>query len=669
MPGLRCVKDGGYPMRAGLAALWRRAWLQGGGPGPLGAVAHQAATESPRLARRARNVVAATGVAGLLTLAAACGPASGTTGSSLPAGTHGGTTVTYAMEPGGQAGYIFPFLAGQVGLDWDTVYNVNDFQYLMYRPLYWFGSGVNPYLNPQLSLARPPVYRGHQVIIRMKTNYKWSNGEPVDAADVVFWMNMMKGEGTNGVDFSHSGLPSDVTNVRAASKYVVTMDITTPKFSQSWFTNNELSEITPMPMAWDRTASGPASCATSVPACSAVYNYLNSQSLKSASTYPSSPLWSVIDGPWRLQSLNSQGKLVLTFNKAYGGPVAPGHITTFIEVPFTSEQTEYNVLQDPAGSQTIDVGYLPTVDAPVPPAGASVGANPSSLPDYQLTSSYAWQLSYMPYNFDNNTGQGAIFRQLYFRQAFQSLVDQEGVISGPLHGYGKPTIGPVASVPATRYLSPQLQAHGDPWTLSISRAQNLLRSHGWTINPNGIDTCAQPGTGPAQCGGAIPAGAKLKFSLIYATGIDWMESAVRELASNASLAGIQVSLTAEPFSSVVNSAFTPSNHAWQLALWGSWTYSPDYLPTGDVLFAGHAPNNAGGYNDPRNNQLITDTLQARTPAQFDRAMYTWQNYLAPQLPVVYEPDQATLIETIKGLDIGPQNSADTITPESWHYLK
>ena len=50
-------------------------------------------------------------------------------------------------------------------------------------------------------------------------------------------------------------------------------------------------------------------------------------------------------------------------------------------------------------------------------------------------------------------------------------------------------------------------------------------------------------------------------------------------------------------------------------------------------------------------------------------MYTWQNYLAGQLPVVYQPDAATLIETIKGLDIGPQNSAVTITPEVWYYRK
>ena len=644
------MKDGGYLMRAGLAAIWRRVRQHGGG-------------------RRARAAVAVAGLAGLTSLAAACGPAAGTASGSLPAGSHGGTTVTYAMQPGGQAGYIFPFLAGQVGLDWDSVFNINDFQYLLYRPLYWFGSGLNPYLNPQLSLAKEPVYRGHQVTIRLKTNYQWSNGEPVDAQDVVFWLNMMKAEGSNGVDYSPTGLPTDVTNVRAAGKYVVTMDITTSRFSQSWFTNNELSEITPLPMAWDRTASGPATCATSVASCAAVYKYLNAQSVLSPSSYPNSPLWSVVDGPWKLKSLTSQGKLVLSYNSKYGGPVTPGHITTFIEVPFTSEQAEYNVLQDPTGSQAIDVGYLPTVDAPVPPAGTNVGANPSSLANYQLTSGYTWQLSYMPYNFDNTTGQGAIFRQLYFRQAFQSLVDQEGVISGPLHGYGKPTIGPVASYPATKYLSPQLAANGDPWTLSIARAESLLRAHGWSVRPNGTDSCARAGTGAGECGAGIPAGTQLKLNLLYPTGIDWMESGVRELASNAALAGIQVSLTAESFNDVVDTAFNPKDHSWQLAVWGSWTYSPDYLPTGDTLFQGGAPNNAGGYNDPKDNQLITDTLQARTSAEFTRAMYTWENYLAAQLPVVYEPDQATLTESVKGLDIGPQNSADTITPEAWHYLK
>jgi len=633
-------------MRAGLAPA-RRAWGRGGagGRGVLGAFCV---------------------VAGLATVLAACGGTSSTSGAGGgPANT---STVTFAMEPGGLASYPFPFMT-LANASADSVFNVNDFQYLLYRPLYWFGEGTTPYLNTTLSLAYPPTYQGHQVTIRLKSYYKWSNGEPVDAQDVVFWMNMMTAEGSQGIYYSPTGLPADVSHVKAASKFVVTMDITSAKFSEPWFTNNELSEITPMPMAWDRTATGPSDCITTISACTAVYNYLNAQSTLSPSTFGASPIWGVVDGPWKIQSLNSLGKLTVVFNKQYSGPVAPRHITTFIEVPFTSEQAEYNVLQDPTGSQIIDVGYLPTVDAPVPPAGASVGANPSSLPDYTLSSVYAWQLSYFPYNFKNDTGQAPIFDQLYFRQAFQSLVDQEGVIAGPLHGYGKPTIGPVGDYPLTKYLSPTLERLGDQWTLNIGYARQLLASHGWAPNSAGIDTCVHPGGGPADCGPKIPSGAQLKFNLIYPTGLDWMESSVRELASNASLVGIQVSLSAEPFNQVTGTAFGQFGESWQLAEWGSWTYAPDYLPTGDELFETNAPNNAGQYSNARNDALIAATLDARTSSEFYTAMYNWQDYLAGQLPVVYVPDSPTLMETIDGLNIGPQNSASTITPEDWYYLK
>jgi peptide/nickel transport system substrate-binding protein len=607
-------------------------------------------------------------VAGLAVLVAACAPAVGTSLGGPATVAVGGDTVTYAMAPGGQASYPFPFIT-LAHASADSVFNLNDFQYLMYRPLYWFGEGVTPYLNEDVSLAYPPTYRGNEVVIDLKPDYRWSNGESVDAQDVVFWMNMMTAEGSNGVYYSPTGLPADVTNVRAASKYVVTMDITTPAFSESWFTNNMLSEITPMPVAWDRTQNGPSDCAEIIADCTAVYSFLNRQAQDNPSTFASSLLWSVVDGPWKIQSMNSDGNLTMRYNAGYSGTVTRHHITTFVEVPFTTEQSEYNVLQDPEGSQTIDVGYLPTVDAPVPAPGAQVGPNPSSLPNYTLSAFYPWELSYFPYDFSNDTGQAPIFKQLYFRQVFQSLVDQEGVVNGPMHGYGKVTTGPVGSYPLTRYLSPQVERAGDPWTLNIPGAAALLRQNGWSVVPNGADTCQNPGTGVGECGLGIPAGTQLNFSMIYATGTDWMESSARELASNAALVGISISLIGEPFTDVVATAFNPTDRSWQLAEWGAWTYEPDYLPTGDELFETGAPNNAGGYSDSRNDQLIIATLEARTPGQFDAAMYNWQNYLSKQLPVVYEPDVATLVEAIKGLNIGPQNSASMITPEDWYYQK
>jgi peptide/nickel transport system substrate-binding protein len=302
----------------------------------------------------------------------------------------------------------------------------------------------------------------------------------------------------------------------------------------------------------------------------------------------------------------------------------------------------------------------------VPPPGANVGPNPSTLSDYALTAVYPWEISYFPYNFNNPT-VGPIFSQLYFREAFQELVDQEGVIAGPMHGYGKIVTGPVSDYPVTSYLSPELAKAGDPWALNIPNAKGILKAHGWVTNTNGPDTCGSPGTGPADCGAGIAAGTPLTFTLDYATGVDYMASAARELASNASLAGIQITTNALPFNTVVGEAFTPGNTSWELAEWGGWTFSPDYLPTGETLFQNGSANNAGGYNNAKNNSLITATLQARTPSAFDSAMYQWEDYLSGQLPVVYMPNSASLIETIKGLDIGPQNSALNITPEMWFY--
>ncbi len=623
---------------------------------------------------RRRAVGATAAAAGLAVVLAACGASTGP--ASVGTIPQDGGTATYALAPASYANYIFPFMAGQNGLSEFDTYNVDDFQFLLYRPLYWFGQGIQPYLNQSLSLAYLPKYRGQQVIIRLKQNYKWSNGEPVDAKDVVFWMNMMLS--TLRPNFasiggwaaaSPDGLPGDVTDVRATSKYTVTMTIKGP-YSQTWFTDNELSQITPMPQYWDRTsATHASSCVTNISDCLAVWTYLDKQAQNTAD-YGKSPIWAVVDGPWKVASFVQPGTLTLTFNSKYSGPVPPHHITKFVEVPFTSEQAEYNVLQNPIGSQTIDVGYLPTVDAPVPPGNSNVGANPSTLPNYRLGVVYPWQLSYYPYNFNNTTGQRPIFQQLYFRQAFQSLTDQEGVIEGPLHGYGKPTIGPVGDYPVTNYLSPALARAGDQWPLNPGRARSLLAANGWSVKPGGTDTCINPGRAKGHCGPGIPLGAKLNLNLIYVAGLDWMESQVKELASNAAEVGIHLTVTAEPLSSVftATTCYPHKPCTWQLADWGSWTYAPDFLPTGEQLFASTAVNNFGGYHSKHDDQLILATLRARTPNELSVAMHNWEDYLAGQLPVVYQPDTPSLIETINNLHTGPQNSALTLNPEDWYFL-
>jgi peptide/nickel transport system substrate-binding protein len=623
--------------------------------------------EFPWRRRRTRGVLAAAcGAAAIAITAAACG-SSGTSSSPGAPATGGtpvaGGTATYALPPSTVPNYIFPFTSSS----YISVVNSDDFQYLMYRPLYWFGNGASPTLNPSLSLAYAPTYNGRNVTITMK-GWKWSNGQPVSAQNVVFWIHMLQAVGSSDWGASvPGGFPSNVSDVKATSATTLTMTMD-KAFNPTWFTYNELSQITPMPEAWDKTASGPSNCTTTVSDCAAVYSYLDSQS-KALTTWTSSPIWSIVDGPWRLSSFNSDGNSTFVPNKDYSGPVK-AKLAQFQEVPFTTESSEYNVLQaGSAGGNQIDVGYLPTTDAPPKPANTgptATGTNPVN--GYTLAPLYAWGINYFPLNYQSTTGNGPILKQLYFRQALQYVMNQAAVIAGPLKGYGVPTVGPVGSVPVTTFLSTQGKA-GDPWPYNPTKAKELLTSHGWNVVPNGTTTC----TDPAKCGPGIKQGQALSFNLPYATGINWIGQEMTALQSNASGVGIKLSLDPKPFNQVTalaagNCVVAHISCNWDMGNWGGgWTFSPDYYPSGETLFLSGSGANAGGYTNATNDSLINSTLTSSSL----NALYTWQDYLSAQLPVIWQPSGVyTLTEIVNTLHgVIPQSTTLAINPENWYFVK
>ncbi len=164
---------------------------------------------------RARKVLAAGGAAALVLTAAACGSSGSNSGGGSGSGGSGGSggtkvqggTATYALPPNTVPNYIFPFASST----YFSVVNSEYFQYLMYRPLYWFGNGASPTLNTNLSLADAPVFDGNKVTITMK-GWKWSNGETITAQDVVFWIHMMQ-----AVASRRTGVPSYPAGSRPTS--------------------------------------------------------------------------------------------------------------------------------------------------------------------------------------------------------------------------------------------------------------------------------------------------------------------------------------------------------------------------------------------------------------------------------------------------------------------
>lgn len=566
-----------------------------------------------------------------------------------------GGVANFAESPGEQPTYIFPIETCPA----DTSQNTGTFQNLLFQPLYSFASGTSVALNESTSMAYAPVYSDHdtKVTIRLKP-YKWSDGETVNASDIVFWQKLITAAESSDCNYSPGAYPSNVVATKIDSPTEVTMTLNR-SYSPTWFTYNELSQITPLPVAWDEVSSSKKSdCDTNLAACASVYKYLSSQADQLA-TYASNPLWQVVDGPWKLKSFAVSGAASFVPNEAFSGPDKP-HLSQFNELPFTSDEAEYDTLRS---GNTIQVGYLPVTDAP-----AKGGNNPAGS-QYNMEPWYIWGFNYIPLNL-HNPKVGAVFSQSYFRQALQYLIDQQVTVTDLLKGWGSVTSGPVPDDVTNSYLPAGDDT--DPFPYSVTDAKKILVSHGWSVVPNGITTCARPGTGVNECGPGVAKGTQLSFSMVYATDPTWVGNSMQIFKSDASQDGIQLNLSSAPSNSVIGdiSVCKPSQPScrWDMLNWGTgWTYFPDYYPTGEDLFKTGSLENDGSYSDSAMNTLIDNSNDKPGQASFS----AYEAYARQQTPVLWQPEADYQISEIASdlHGVTPQSPLDSIAPQNWYYSK
>jgi peptide/nickel transport system substrate-binding protein len=570
---------------------------------------------------------------------------------------HGGpSTVTFAEQPGASPNYIFPLLSGAY---FDSV-NQEQFQYLMYLPLYWFGQSGQPILNTSLSLAYPPVYsHGNSVVtIRLK-GWKWSNGEVVDARDVVFWMNLLKQEKTNFGPYVPGTFPDNVVSYTIVSPLVVRFNLNRG-YAANWFTDNELSQITPLPLAWDRTgaSSHPGNYDQSPAGAKQVYSYLIAQA-GVPSNYASDPLWQVVDGPWHLSKYDaSTGYVAFARNARYSGPSRPG-VRVFIEEPFTSASAEFNALR----SGTIDYGYIPPEDASQAGVLKRLG--------YSVAPWSVWGFTYVDLDYLNPTS-GPIFAQPYIRQAMQSLIDQPQIIRSVYAGDAVATNGPVPLSPVTDLVSPQERKGFWPYSPSAARA--LLTAHGWHVIPGGNSYCEHPGTGTGECGANIPSGAKLNFGFDYVSGTVAVANEVAILQSTfRSEAGIVLSLSSEPLNALLPIATQcagmtqmASKCSWDMVYFGAprFLYEPDYYPTGEDIYATGAADSGDGYSNPAVDRVISATEAAGAGR---KEMWAYEDAIGALVPTPFLPTPPYQLSAYKSSLTGvvPQDPLTNVYPQMW----
>jgi peptide/nickel transport system substrate-binding protein len=583
-----------------------------------------------------------------------------------------GGIVTWACAPGFPPAVIFPFTpAERMGTR-----NVYEFQMLMYRPLYYFGSRGTPEVDYDQSIGEPPRWSedGRTVTLRIKP-WKWSNGETLCADNVLFWVNLMKTKGERYGEYVPGYFPDNLTSYGKLAEDTVyfTFD---QAYSKNWVLMNQLSTITPLPKAWDRTAAGPANASGGVADAPAVYDFLMAEqgdiideTNEHRTRWADSPVWSVVSGPWRLKSYTLEGLVTFVPNEHYSGPDKP-YLDEFRQVPTFSDEEEYELLTaGPHGEGAVQVGYLPLSFASEPTTDPTVGGPNPLGEQYTLVPQAAFCIRYFCLNYNNPGVAGKIFRQTYFRQALQSTLDQDSAVRDIYQGYGYRQNGPVPMVPVTDLVSPRQREGAWPLPFDVDRARELLEANGWDTSTTPA-VCVNPGTGPGQAGEGIPAGTRLSLSLRYVEGRPALTTLMEKYRKDAAAAGIELRME-EVYGSVLVAEDAPcvpgpdSPCLWELTCWnGGWAY---HYPSGEILFRTGAGGNFGHYSDPRADELIKASV---TLDDLD-ALYAYQDYIAEQVPVIFTPNfPIRLFEVANDLGgFGPVNPFGMINPEKWYYLE
>jgi peptide/nickel transport system substrate-binding protein len=560
-----------------------------------------------------------------------------------------GGTARYA-EPVGHPDWILPFQPPA-----ELTYANGQFIPLMWRSIYDVGSKGRFALEEDISIAEPLILskNGKTATIRLKP-WRWSDGKPITTRDMTFMFNLYKANKDAIGGYVPGLFPDNVKSFRAVNSRTLKITFTT-RYAADWLTYNQLAGLGPVPQhAWDKTSvhGKVGNYDRTTAGAKAVYNFLISQS-NDRTTYATNPLWRVVDGPWLLKKYTLDGYAEFVPNKRYSGPYKP-HLATFQELPFTSSDAEVNSLR--AGG--IDVGGLPNVDLSQLPSFLKAGFISRHFD--------VWGFNYMQINF-NNPDVGMLFKQLYVRQALESVVDQTtmllGVDKGQHYYYG-----PVPQLPKNPFYSSEEKKN---WlNYSPKRAVRLLRAHGWSVKPGGTSSCTKPGTRANQCGAHIPRGAQLKFNLISLSGCPGCDQEVQLFQTDASKVGIAISISTAPFNTVYGETRrcqpSDSSCSWQISYYTGWGYGP-VVPSGENLFACNGADNYGSFCDPGLDKLIKKTVLAGGP----KAYASYEARVSHDVPELWLPGGTfghTLIKK-KLHGVYPFSPVELIYPERWYWTK
>ncbi|MCY0881130.1 MAG: peptide ABC transporter substrate-binding protein, partial [Firmicutes bacterium] len=487
------------------------------------------------------------------------------------------TAAVIALAPQTAPNWWFPITSDTAFSDLNMQMNA-----LMYLPLVHISRHDD--IDYAKSLAKTIVWNpsGTVYTITLNPQWHWSNGRPVTAKDVVWTIKMMLlASRSSTVSWNYGGagiggLPTSTSagrwqSVTAPNAHTVVITLSRPSNPQ-WFIRNGLGQVTPVPISlWKHGTPNQT------------MNFI-----KSVSNTPQAAPYQVVDGPFKFDAqLSKIHNQYWTFvpNPHFNG-IKP-QLSRVIFQYESSDSAEFSALK----TGKVTVGYLPS----------SMWAARHQLTNDTLFMPYLFGFTFLQPN-DNAQapgGLGPVFQKAYVRQALEMGIDQPAIIHSLYHGHAIVETGPIPPKPATVFDDSALNSPLYPYNPAAGK--KLLESHGWVLK-NGVLT---KGTHT------------LAFTVLYMSGSDTDASLMQLIQQDWAKEGVRITLKSEPFNNVLSTAQQTDPTQWNMAFWGasSWTYEPDYYPTGGSFWMTGAGANQGGYNNQTMDRLIQASYQPGSTAQ------------------------------------------------------
>lgn len=530
-------------------------------------------------------------------LLSACGTATPPTAAAVP------STLTIALPAQTSLNWWPPF---SPSTDCYTLTGGGADGADMYMPLLWVDRQDQVDYGRSVASSVTPSNGDTTFTIQMNPTWKWSNGHPITAKDVLFDWQLIKASMSSKSPLPYcfggeGGVPQDWKSVVATGTH--TLVITTTKaVNPVWFTLNGIGQLIPIPVSvWDKHPTNMLA---------------NLSFMKQISNQPMNPVYQVVDGPYVIQK---------TVHDQYweykANPTYHGHKPSVKHVLYMYNTASSNLFvqlkKQAFNESTIPFSYL----------GAA-----KQLTGYNVVSKPAFQFNDIELNFASNAaGVGGLFNKLYIRQALQMGINQQAIITSLYHGLASPTYGPVPLRPKNVFYDKSLPNY---YPFNPAAGRKLLEQHGWTLS-NGVMTKGSQ---------------RFEFTVLYYSGSTTLQHLVEYLQSEWATEGIKVNLQSmNPTNLSGITGNTQDSSKWAALVGNYWVYVPDYYPSGGGLFATGAGFNQGQYNSAVMNHLIAKTYEGGTTSQVTARFNQYQAYVAQQLPVLWLPTPQTVYAVSKNL--------------------